>query len=405
MNVILAALVLAGYTALQAADWPQFRGPRGNGLSDETLVPTVLDLKAGPGWKVDLPGPGLSSPILVGDRVFVTCVSGLKQQRLHVICLNAADGSKRWERLFWATGRTMCEEKISVAAPTPASDGERVFAIFSSNDIVALDFEGNLLWFRGLGRDYPNASNSLGMSSSLVLAGGVVVAQVESDSEAFTVGLDLLSGLNRWKIDRPKKGNWTSPLVLRDGPAGVVTLQSTKGVTAIEPATGKIVWEFTGGAAPIPSSVLSDGVLYVPSHGLVALQPGAAGQPPKQLWQSNRLRPGTASPIVVGDKIFVLSDGGILSCGGTTDGTRGWQLRLKGAFSASPVAAGQFLYCVNEKGLVQVVDTAKPEGEIVSELDLGETILATPSIARGAIYFRSDAHLWKFAKATSQAPP
>jgi outer membrane protein assembly factor BamB len=405
MNLKLAILFLAGCTALRAADWPQFRGPGGNGVSDETSVPTVLDLKAASSWKAELPGQGLSSPIIVGDRVFVTCVSGLKQQRLHVICFNAGDGSKRWERLFWATGRTMCEEKISGAAPTPASDGERIFAIFSSNDIAALDFDGNLIWFRGLGRDYPNASNSLGMSSSLVVAGGVVVAQVESDSEAFTVGLDVRSGMNRWKIDRPKKGNWTSPLVLREGNSELVALQSTKGVTAVEAATGKTIWEFDGGAAPIPSSVLSGGVLYVPSHGLVALQPGVGGQAPKQLWQSSRLRPGTSSPIVLGDKIFALNDGGILTCGETKAGERLWQLRLKGAFSATPVAAGRFLYCVNEKGMAQVVDTTKPDGEVVNELDLGETILATPSISRGAIYFRSDAHLWKVGKSAAEPTP
>jgi len=232
-----------------------------------------------------------------------------------------------------------------------------------------------------------------------------VVAQVESDSEAFTVGLDVRSGVNRWKIERPKKGNWTSPLVLRKGTAEIIALQSTKGVTAVEAATGKTVWEFVGGAAPVPSSVLSEGVLYVPSHGLVALQPDASGQPPKQLWQSSRLRPGTSSPTVLADKIFALNDGGILTCGATKDGDRLWQLRLKGPFSATPVAAGHFLYCVNEKGLVQVVDTTKAEGEVVNELDLGETILATPSISRGAIYFRSDAHLWKIGKPATETAP
>src|SRR6185436_7297544 len=124
-------------------------------------------------WKTDLPGRGLSSPIIIGDKIFVTSCSGPKQQRLHVLCFNASNGAKLWERQFWATGRTMCQPKMSVAAPTPASDGERIVAIFSSNDIVCLDLDGNLLWLRGLGRDYPNASNSVGMSSSLLLAGGV----------------------------------------------------------------------------------------------------------------------------------------------------------------------------------------------------------------------------------------
>src|SRR6185369_4338325 len=150
------------------------------------------------------------------------------------------------------------------------------------------------------------------------------------------------------------------------------------------------VWEFTEGAASIPSSTQSGGVLYVPAHGLTAIQPGAAGEKPKPLWQSSQLRPGTASPIVTGEKVCILNDGGVLTCAEAATGKRLWQLRLKGPISATPVAAGNFLYCVSEKGVAQVVDMAKPEGEIVYELDLAEKILCTPSIAGGAIYFRSD---------------
>ena len=345
-----------------------------------------------------MPGEGISSPIIIGDRVFVTCSSGLKQQRLHVICFNAADGSKRWERQFWATGRTMCHEKTAVAAPTPASDGERIVAIFSSNDIVCLDLDGNLIWFRGLGHDYPNASNSLGMASSLVIAGGVVVAQVESQSDAFTVGLDLASGVNRWKLVRARGPNWTSPVVLKTGGGELIALQSSKGIAAVAPATGQVVWNYTNSASSVPSSTLSGSRLFVPSQGLTALDFTVAGESPKPLWRSIQLHPGTPSPAVLGEKIFALNDSGVLTCGATATGERLWQLRLKGPFSASPVGAGQFLYCVNEKGLAQVVDTTKPEGEVVSECDLGEAIVGTPSIANGAIYFRSDTRLWKFGK-------
>ena len=391
-------LFLAASTMVQAADWRQFRGDHGNGVADDANVPTTLQLTSGLAWKANLPGEGISSPIIVGDRVFVTCSSGPKQQRLHVICFNAADGTKRWERQFWATGRTMCHEKTAVAAPTPASDGGQVVAIFSSNDIACLDLDGNLIWFRGLGRDYPNASNTLGMSSSLVIAGGVVVAQVESQSDAFTAGLDLATGVNRWKLVRARGPNWTSPLVLSRGGKELVALQSAKGIAAVAPATGEIVWNYTNSASSVPSSTLSGNTLFVPSQGLTALDFTAAAESPKPLWRSNQLKPGTPSPSVLGDKIYSLNDSGVLTCGATATGDRLWQLRLKGPFSASPVGAGQFLYCVNEKGLAQVVDTTKPEGAVVSECDLGEAIIGTPSIANGAIYFRSDTRLWKFGK-------
>jgi outer membrane protein assembly factor BamB len=292
----------------------------------------------------------------------------------------------------------MCHEKTSVAAPSPATDGQHIVAIFSSSDAVCLDLEGNLIWFRGLGRDYPNASNSLGLSSSLVIAGGVVVAQVENQSESFVAGLDLKTGLNRWKLDRPRKPNWTSPVVLKDGGKELVALQSTKGVTALEPATGKTVWEYSAGASSVPSSTVGGNVLFVPSQGIVALQAGQGNEPPKQLWRSAQLRPGTPSPVLIGERLFTLNDGGVLTCGNATNGDRLWQLRLKGPFSSTPVAAGTFIYCVNEKGLAQVVDTTKPEGEVVSELDLAEEFLSTPAIAGGAIYLRGNTRLWKFGR-------
>jgi outer membrane protein assembly factor BamB len=392
----LTLSLLASVTAARA-DWPQFRGPDGNGIARALRLPDKIDSNS-IAWAADLPGRGLSSPIIIGDRVFVTCSSGPRQDRLHVICFNAKDGTKRWERQFWATGRTMCHEKTSVAAPTPASDGERLFAIYSSNDLVCLDLDGNLLWLRGLTRDYPNASNSLGMSSSLTVADGVVIAMVENDDDSFTVGLDAKTGVNRWKLARPRTANWTSPMLFKSGTTTHALLQSSKGLVAVEPANGRIVWQYTDGASTIPSATVSDGVVYVPSHGITALKPEPDGQSPKQLWRSGQLRPATSSPVVVNQRVFVLNDAGVLTCGDAANGNRLWQLRTKGPYSATPVGAGNLLYCVNEKGVLQVIDIAAPEGAVLSELDLGRTILSTPSMANGAVYIRSDGKLWKFGK-------
>ena len=398
MNLRLLITLSALTTAVSAADWPQFRGPHCSGSSSETTLPRQLDLNRDLAWKTDLPGRGLSSPIVVGDRVFITCSSGPKQQRLHVVCFSAADGRKLWHRQFWATGRTMCQPKTCVAAPSPASDGTHVVAIFSSNDIVCLDRDGNLLWFRGLGRDYPNASNSVGMSSSLLIAGGVVITQVESESEGFTAGLELDSGVNRWKLSRPRKANWTSPISFTSAGRELVGLQSPKGLAAVDPSTGSVIWDYPDATSSIPSSTPGPGLILLPAHGLTAVQTGPDGASARQVWRSSQLHPGTSSPVIVGDKILVLNDAGVLSCGWATNGTRQWQLRLKGPFSASPVGAGSVVYCVSEKGLVQVVDTSMAEGQVVSELDLGDTILSTPAISGGAIYFRSDSRLWKIGK-------
>jgi outer membrane protein assembly factor BamB len=393
---LLALLTLAA--APVQGDWTQFRGRDGSGAVPDASLPTALEPKKSIAWELDLPGRGLSSPVVVGDRVFVTCSSGPKQSRLHVICFRAADGKRLWERQFFATGRTMTYPKTSVAANSPASDGRFVFALYSSCDLVALDLDGNVQWIRGLGVDYPNASNSLGMSSSLVVADGTLVAQIENDSQSLALGIDAITGVNRWKLERPKRANWTSPVVFRDASGGreLVGLQSSKGFLAVEPATGREVWNYAEGASTVPSTAVGpNGVLYVPSSGLTALQPGAPGETPKQLWRAGTLRPGTSSPLVLGDRVYTLNDAGVLSAGDAADGKRLWQLRLKGPFSGSPVAAGRFVYVANEKGLLQVVDTTKPEGELVSEMELGETILSTPAISGNAMYLRSDGKLWK----------
>ena len=319
MKKLLLSLATIAACSLHAGDWRQFRGPHGNGIADESDLPAKIETD-NIAWKINLPGRGLSSPIIVGDRVFVTASSGPKQDRLHVICFNAADCSKRWERQFWATGVTLAHEKTSVAAPTPTSDGEHIFALFSSNDLVCLDLEGNLIWLRGLTHDYPRASNSLGMSSSLVVTDGVVVAMVENDSESFTAGLDVKNGVNLWKLDRPKLANWTSPYLIpgASGPT-LVALQSGKGIAAVEPRTGRIVWEYTDGASTIPSGTVSGGIIFAPSKGLTAILPGVDGQPPTQIWRSAQLRPSTSSPVVLDGRVFTLNEAGVLTCGSAVD--------------------------------------------------------------------------------------
>lgn len=373
-------------TSLAHADWPQFRGPNASAVSTEAKTPGD-DLKVA--WSADLPGRGLSAPIVVGDRVFVTCSSGPGQETLHVFCFNAADGSKRWERVMRTTGRTMTHNKTCVAANTPCSDGDHVFALFSSNDLFAFDLDGKLLWLRGLTFDYPNASNSLGMSQSPVVVDGTLVVQSENDSESFAAGLDVATGRNKWKLERPKAANWSSATVWKN----VVALQSSKGILAVEPATGKTVWDYSDGASTIPSSVGTGEALFAVSHGITALAPEKGAV--TQLWRNEKLNPGTASPLVLGDSLYVVNGAGVLIKASLKNGDEAWKLRLKGPFSGSPVAAGKRLYIVNERGIFQVIDPEAPQGKVLKEIELKETVLTTPAISGGAIYLRSDAKLWK----------
>lgn len=392
----VAAGILTFATSTASADWRQFRGNNIDGVATDSSAPTALDEKS-QAWKVDLPGRGLSGPIVIGKQVVLTASSGPRQDKLHVLSFDATTGEMQWERRFWATGRTLTHEKMCNATPTPASDGERIFASFSSNDVVCLDLAGNLLWYRGLTFDYPNASNSLGMSSSPVVADGVLICQVESDAEAFAVGLDANTGEEAWRIERPRKANWTSPALLKTPAGTLALLQSSAGLSAVSCKTGKEVWAYSDGASTIPSSVVAANMVYIPSNGITAIKPNTESSSPEILWQESQLAPSTPSPLVLGNQIFVVNRSGALACGDLKTGKRLWQLRLKGPFSATPVAADGRLYFFGEKGDAQIVTPGEKKGEITATEKFDATFLASPAISDGAIFVRSDEHLWKIS--------
>lgn len=406
LSLLLVSSFVIGHSSFRcsASDWPQFRGPSASGVVADAKVPQKLKLD----WTAALPGRGLASPIIVGDQVFIICSSGPAQERLHVISFSAKDGAKAWERQLKATGRTMSHPKTSVAACTPCSDGKRVFALWSCNDLAAFDLKGNLLWLRGLTVDYPNASNSLGMASSPIVVGETVVTMIENDSESYTLGIDANTGRNLWKMDRPKAANWSSPVVYQPdkSSAPIVVLQSSKGLIGVDPATGSRLWEYAEGASTTSSSVVVGDIIYATSHGITALKPSKTGAAPEQLWRNEQLSPATISPVVIGDGIFTINGAGVLTKGDLKTGERGWKLRIadvkvNGGFSGSPVGAGQHLIVSTEKGLLQVVDTTAAEGAVVGSIQLPlkdgskELVLCTPALADGAIFLRTDSSLWR----------
>jgi outer membrane protein assembly factor BamB len=402
MNALrLLAFSVLALTAF-AGDWPQFRGPDSTGVATDAQIPAKPKID----WSAALPGRGLASPIVVGGKVFITCSSGPKQERLHVICFNADDGAKIWERQLNSTGRTMSHPKTSVAACTPCSDGRRVFALWSCNDLAAFDLDGNLLWVRGLTADYPNASNSLGMASSPIVIGDTVIAMIENDSESYTLGVDAQSGRNLWKLDRPKVANWTSPVPFRaDAKAApIALLQSTKGLLAVDATSGSRLWEFTDGASTMSSSATAAGVIYAPSNGMTALVPQSSNAVPTQLWNSKQVNPSTISPFVLEGRLFSLNGAGVLTAADAKTGGIQWKLRLTAPFSGSPVGAGSRVLTVNETGLVQVVDVAAAEGVLAGQFQLPlkteakEFILCTPALSGGHVFIRADSALWRLGE-------
>jgi outer membrane protein assembly factor BamB len=402
-DVALAGLAsvllgLTSVTAVRGGDWPQFRGPGSTGVGDETGLPLHWSATEGLRWKADLPGRGVSNPVIVGGRVYVTASSGYRQDRLHVLCLDARTGRKQWERQFWATGSTTSNAKTCMAGPTPVADGERVYALFASGDLVCLDAGGNLLWYRALVQDYPLVTNQVGMAASPVLVKDVLIVPLENVGDSFVAGLDRLTGRNLWKHARARDINWCSPLVVESGGRAEVLFQSRRELTAYDPETGAERWSLRGQElADVPSPAPGrDGVLVTAPAEVLALKPPAAGAAgPEVVWKSARLRHNGTTPLAYRGRVYAVGSANTLVWADAADGKVLGQQRLglEGQVWASPVASDGKLYVVNEAGTTAVVE-AGDRPRVLATNAVDEDVLATPALADGALFLRSDRHLY-----------
>jgi len=374
--------------------WPQFRGPNGTGVSADTGLPTTWSTTENVAWKAELPGRGVSCPVVANGRVYLTASSGFRQDRLHVLCFETTSGIKLWERQFWATGLTQCHPKTAMAAPTPVTDGDRVFALFATGDVVGLDRDGNLLWYRSLARDYPPISNNVGMAASPVLWRGTLFLPMENAGASFALALDKHTGQNRWKVDRQRGINWVTPLVIENGDSATLVFQTKAEATAYDAETGRKVWEYEAGLSEVSTPNLGEnGAVFVAGGDFVALKPTAKDAVPEVLWKSNKLRMAYTSAVIHQGRAYAVNNAGILQCADAKTGEALWQLRLKGPFWASPLIAEGRLYITNEEGLTSVVQLSN-DPAILATNALGEPVTATPAIAEGRFFLRTDKHLW-----------
>jgi outer membrane protein assembly factor BamB len=397
-TALLLFLVFLG--AAGAQDWTRFRGPNGSGIGTAAIPVrwTEKDFL----WKVKLPGVGHSSPVLWGERIFVTSGDESTGKRI-VLCLAAADGKLLWTREFPAQ-RHRKHTDNSFASATPAVDARHVYTCWASPAdylVLALDHTGKEVWRIDLG---PFKSGH-GFGSSPIVFDDLLIVVNDQDGESFAVGLDAGTGKLRWKVERRCKATWATPCIRQHpGRAAELILTSYElGITSLDPGTGMRNWEidvFSKGHVESPiSSPIVAGDLVIGTCGwlgvrkeVIAVRPGKVGSKSEVVWQIDRAAPLTPTPLVKDDLLFLISDEGMATCASVQSGEVYWRERVPGSYYGSPICTGKHLYCINRDGEV-IVFPATKQFELLARNPLGEPSHSTPAIAGGRMYLRTFSHL------------
>ena len=389
-----AALTLAFTLTLGAADWPQFKGPGASGVSDETALPTEWSKTKGVKWQAKLPARGVSSPVVAAGKVYVTCSSGKRDDRLHVLCFDAATGKDLWHRQLNATGPTACHQMTCMAAPTPVADATGVYALFATGDLVAFDPDGNLRWYRSLVGDYPDITNQVGMAASPVLAKDKLIVPMDNDGDSFLAAVDVRYGKNVWKVSRPRSINWVTPLVRDTAGKTEVLFAGPNGLTAYDADNGSKRWLYKDGGGAIPTGSLVGDTLFLPTKGVTAVKLGPDGVAGEPVLKAKELGTRHASPLVYKGRVYAVDGNGIITAADAKTGKLLFDERRKTPFSASPVGGDGKVYCVNEKGVTTVLKAGTDEYDVLADNDLGEEVLGTPAISGGCLFIRTDKTLF-----------
>jgi outer membrane protein assembly factor BamB len=397
----------------QADRWSGFRGGLLNGVSPSGNLPVRFGRHQGVRWKQRIPGRGNSSPTVWGDRVLLTTQRGGAEGPVAVWCLDRHTGTLRWRREL-ETPRGSTHAKNGHATPTPATDGRRVFAAVGAQGVFCLDMNGQLLWHAPL----DGAAHRWGHAASPVLVGDLVIQLVDGDKESWLVALDRYSGEQRWRTPRQSAGCWSTPTLVRvsGDPRGrwelvVNGTGSPNGspgcVIAYDPLSGEPLWQVHGTTdIPCPSPIVGAGLVIStsgPNGPVMAIRPGGQGDVRQThvVWQREWGGPYVPTGLISGDRLYILSDGGLLECLDPRDGQTIWKERLHRTHSASLVAGDGKVYAVSERGDVHVVADRR-EFELLAVNRLDERCLATPAIAEHQLFVRTRRHLYCFTADAAQ---
>ncbi len=410
MKFMWLTLALLGFGLFaQAENWPEFRGQDGRGIvSDgQILLPEKWDVEKGVTWKQELPGPGWSSPIVVESRVYLTTAVVLDEKEnrsLRAICLDVKTGAEVWNvEVFHQEGEKAAKihNKNGHASPTPVMHQNRLYVHFGHQGTACLDKQGEIVWKNSDINYVPVHGNG----PSPVIAGKVLVFPCDGASKPFVIALDLETGKKAWQFDRDvtssKKFSFCTPLVIEVAGKQQIISPGVDGVSSLDPVTGNELWrvDYTGYSV-VPRPLFGNGLLYIctgfNTPSCMAIRPDGKGNVTKThvAWTVRSGVPHTPSPLLLGERLFMVSDRGVASCLNAIDGKEIWKDRLGGKYSSSPIFAGGKIYIASVTG-VGMVFAAADEFKLIAENDLQERSFATFAVSGNALIVRTEKHLYR----------
>jgi outer membrane protein assembly factor BamB len=404
VGAVLLSATMANAQTAGAQEWPQFRGPTGQGHSTATGLVASFSETKNILWKSPVPGLGWSSPVVGAGKVWLTAATGDRDVSLRLLAFDLANGHQTINvEVFRVRSPRDINPKNSWASPTPIVDGDRVFVHFGADGTAAVKTSGEILWKK----QFPYESQH-GAGGSPIVYGDLLIFSCDGSDAAFVVALEKETGKVRWRTNRrsPYDQAYTTPLVIRVGDRDQLISIGAYRAGAYDPLTGKEIWRvsYRDGFSNVPRPVFGHGLVYIATGfqqpSLLAVKPDGSGDVSKTnvAWTLSRGAPLTPSPLLVGDELFVVNDGGILSCVDARSGTLHWQQRLGGSYSASPVLADGRLFFQSEEGVVSVIAPGK-EFRLLTRNTLDGSMLATLAVADGSLFIRTDSFLYRIGSA------
>jgi len=435
------ALMVLVATTLPAADWPQFRGPSGSGVNDSAKPPVRWDAAKGTNvaWKTEIPGLSVSSPVVWGDRVFVTtAISSDAKQSFRVgqygdtdsvtdrsphewklLALDRKTGKVLWEQTaHQGVPKTKRHPKSSQASPSPATDGRVVIAWFGSEGLYAYSVDGKLLWKKDLGIQnagwFFDPDSEWGAAASPVIHKNTVILQCDRQRDSFIAAFDLKDGREVWRTARAEIPTWGTPALVESKDRVEIVTNGTKAIRGYDAVTGKELWTLgPNSEVTCTTPVFGHGLIFVtagypPVQPIYAIKAGSTGDLTLKdgkessdaiAWSKQRGGVYLPSPIVYGEHLYTIGNNGVMSAYDAKTGNRVYQQRIEGAFSfsSSPVAAAGRIYIAGEDGEVFVIK-AGSQFELLAKNPIGEPMLATPALAGDMLIVRGAKHLFAIAE-------